>query len=366
MSTFKVEVRKIKDIFKHKNADLLELGVVEGLDYQFVMQKGVYKINDLVVYFPVDSLIPQNILEIFDLGYLSGNEKNRVKTIKLRGEFSQGLVLPLNKFIENNLLDNNIELNTDVTDILGVTKYEVGEYKFESGANLVCLPDCVSVYDIEGYERYPLTIEYLKNISCCIMEKVEGTNFAASLIDNEYSVLQRNYSIKEIEGHEHTFWYIYRKKNLNMFLDYLYNIYRSNHIIIRGELCGPSIQKNIYKLQHRNVLFFDISIDKKYLDVQEFLFHIEEYNKTAFVKLETVPIIANDILLKDFLNGKTVSEVSNGKSLLNTNILREGIIIKPMQELINTPGFKDQIDMSLFDRVILKKRSPEYLAKYDF
>jgi len=66
-----------------------------------------------------------------------------------------------------------------------------------------------------------------------------------------------------------------------------------------------------------------------------------------------VPIIAENVILSEVLNGKTTQEYSHGKSVLNSDTLREGVVYKPMVEQNN-----DKIG-----RLILKTRDPIYLEK---
>ncbi len=94
-------VRKIAEIKPHNNADALELAVVDG--WQCVVKKGDFNAGDLVIYFEVDSVLP--VLPVYEFlrkgcyvkkDWLTKGEGFRLKTIKLRGEKSQGLVLPYN------------------------------------------------------------------------------------------------------------------------------------------------------------------------------------------------------------------------------------------------------------------------------
>lgn len=357
MSTFVVDVRPIEKIEEHPNADKLELGKVQDLDYQFVIQKGQYKEDDLVVFFPVDSLIPQNIINLFELKFLSGKDKNRVKTVCLRGKHSQGLVLPFSDFINNGLLDRSDMDSIDVKDKLGVTKYEPPEI-FTSSGNLVRLPDGLSTYDIEGYERYPNVVSYLMDIPCQITEKLEGTNFSVTVdSDGNVFVNSRNYSIVEIDNHVNSYWETARKQKIIEIAKHLLNDFQCNQLTIYGEMIGPSIQKNIYKLSQLEVRVFDIKIGNKFMDANYISGAINLARDIYQSDLQLVPELGRNIKLKDWLNGRTIAEASDGKSILNTEINREGIVIKPMTEMYLS---------SEIGRVILKKRSPLYLSASDF
>lgn len=378
MSTFKVEVRKIEKVWKHPNADKLDMARLEDLDYQFVTQKDLYTDDQLVVYFPIDSLLPENLIERFGLtGKLSGPNKNRVKSIKLRGEISQGFVSSV-----DNLKDilGEVNLLDDVTEKLGVEKYEapIGMSGGVPGKSRVStLPTSVPYYDIEGCERYKHIVEYLKEKPVLITEKLEGSNFACGidnrLIENSLYkdqggkfVVSRRQTILPIFEEDgtikdedlHPFWKVAYKQNFFTLIDDIidYNITNEENIyqvVLRGEIIGPGIQGNIYKLDTAKVRLFDIMINDKYIDADAFISLIE---KGILDEDFVVPILWANRPLKDFLKDKSIKEISNGNSHLNLTILREGIVIRPMVE--------ENYDH--FGRLVLKQRSPEYLAKTEF
>lgn len=94
MSTFDVTLRRISKVWLHPNADRLEMAEVEGLAYQFVVPKGAHAAGDRVLYFPIDALLPDELSTRLGVkNYLVGPLKNRVKTARLRGEISQGVVV---------------------------------------------------------------------------------------------------------------------------------------------------------------------------------------------------------------------------------------------------------------------------------
>ncbi len=96
MSFFGVSVETIASVRTHPGADRLDLCTLEGMSFQVVVKRGEFNPGDRVVYFPVDALLPEDLLRRIGLeGRLAGARKNRVKTISLRGEISQGLVGPL-------------------------------------------------------------------------------------------------------------------------------------------------------------------------------------------------------------------------------------------------------------------------------
>jgi RNA ligase (TIGR02306 family) len=191
MAFFGVTREKIGSVSPIPDADKIEMAKLDGMDFQFVIMKDDFKPGDDCLYFPVDSLLPEELVEKMGLtGKLSGKKKNRIKTVKLRGQISQGIVT------KTDLAPDGMSDPEKLTEHLGVEKYEppvvVGE-----DCDLVPLPDGLSVYDIEGADRYTHIAESLMDQDVVITEKVEGTNFSVSVSkDGVVSVNQRRYAIK--------------------------------------------------------------------------------------------------------------------------------------------------------------------------
>jgi|GEM_PF-476488 len=394
MSFFGVTVRTIEKVWNHPNADRLDLAQVNGTAFQFVVGRDGYRVGDKVLYFPVDSVLPAPLIERFGLtGKLSGKDKNRVKTVKLRGEISQGLVgrpdtvfgvqnqLQSNdhdgKFATHLLMQDVLELpSEEITKMLGVTKYDPPPIITHAG-NLIAMPDGVSTYDIEGADNFPDIIDMLLDRKVSITEKLEGTNFwissapcirheenASSYIDlGPITFGQRHNTIDPIPDKIHSFWQVAVEQGFDAFVRHLAcdKKYHGKRVTLRGEFVGPGVQKNIYKLATNRIYIFDILVDMKYLNPQEMMDEFARYYDDKFAgttKSLTLiaPQLAHDVSLRDWLAGRSIREASNGKSILNPDILREGIVIKPMAEE----------DVLGFGRLFIKQRSPEYLAGSDF
>lgn len=370
MSTFAVTVEKIEEIRKHQNADRLEIIKLVDIGYQMIVPKGQYSIGDLIVYFPLDARIPNSILNRMGMvGKLGGKEHDIVKTVKLRGQISQGFVADITVILEDQESDiwdrsidkgyNLIPIGSDVTEILGVTKYEPLSVLTKS-ANLKPLPEHVAKYDIENAEHYGEIVKRLMMGTVYISEKVEGSHWACSLDckTNEVHVYQRNYEIVPIEGKgTHTWWKCFIdgefERKLHSIKRYL--LKRSGHITIRGEIIGPGIQKNYYKLDSHQVLAFEIEVDGKPVNAEPFLTIC-----TIFV-IPSVPMLWLRKSVLDWIairidnyNGITdLPEISTGYSQINMDKRREGIVIKPMVEMIEDG----------FGRVFIKQKSPIFLAE---
>ena len=352
MSLFGVFVEEIERISVHPNADRLELAALRGKDFTFVVQKGAFQVGEKVLYFPVDALLPVNVIEALGLtGKLSGKDKNRVKTVRLRGEYSQGVVGKLSDF---QLPD--MEVGVDLSGILGVVKYEPPEPLIKAGIK-GNLPDFVSHYDIESVQNFKDIADSLMDKPVLITEKLEGSHLSASVYtDGRISVCSRNLEVKE----EHSWWIEAHEAGLDRILQgMLMDFPESKCITLRGELIGPGVQGNIYGLPKRTIYIFEIEFDGVPIHAEAFLEYASEYNIPIVPALNTDSCSATPRpeefgTLSDWLSGESLKDASNGQSLL-APVLREGIVIRPMWEEVDP----------VLGRVILKYRSPAYLAGSD-
>lgn len=345
MSFFGVTVEEIKQVGPIPGADRIEVASLSGLDYSFVILKGQFKPGDKVLYFPVDSLVPIDVSRKMGLeGKLSGKNKDRIKTVKLRGQISQGIVTNLSLVPEHVVVQGP----QAITDCLGVKKYDPPEVPCHN-AVLRGLPDGVPVYDIESADRYVEIAARLMDQEVMVSEKVEGSNFSVLVTSSGVMVNQHNYTIIPKEGAEHTFWKVAQEQGIIDFAKSVSSANGGKDVVVYGEMLGPGIQKNIYKLVKHKVLLFDVMVNRQWFDPEKFIFAIQGF----FGDLTSAVPILGDVgePLSMWLGGKTIKEASNGMSVL-ADVLREGIVIKPM---------KEQMDPTL-GRLFLKQRSPEYLA----
>lgn len=179
MSTHVVEVISVADILPHPNADKLELIPVNG--WQVVVRKGEYKVGQLAVYIQPDYVVPTDREEF---AFLAKPNKttHRLKAIRLRGELSFGLLIPVPEFLQPTKVGN------DVMDALGIVRYEPPEEKSSGLGSLDALPaeECphdsfAPKFDLESYQNYPDVLEIGEEV--VVTEKIHGSN-ARYLYDN--------------------------------------------------------------------------------------------------------------------------------------------------------------------------------------
>ena len=353
MSKFEVEIRTIEEVISHPNADRLIIYKLKDLAYQFISNV-TYEVGHQVVYFPVDSVMTPELIELFELGnMLAGKQHNRVKTVKLRKEMSQGFIADINCVAEYlKVPPTNLTL-MNLTETLGVTKYEPEPVICQNGT-LLKLPPMLSMYDIESCDNYPMLVEYLikECIAVTITEKLEGQNFSVTATKDETFVSQRNFTIEEKEGSAHSFWEVARKEGIIELAQKIREEHDAEDVTIYGEHCGPGVQGNYYKLPDRTVYFFDMKMNGKWVNTYEFLKIIRDHDMGH----KLVPILGEGVFLDEWLAGQPMNKASYGKSVL-CDRLREGIVIKPMVEMTAPNGI---------GRFIIKQRDPAYLDKTDF
>lgn len=365
-----VEVTQVNKILPHPNADRLELAIVKG--WQCVVQKGMYWEGDKVIYIPIDSVLSQATEEkIFPPESKVTLNKRRVKTIKLRGQFSQGLVAPLGLFE----ISPDTPVDTDVCDLLGITKYQQpiknmpngmsGKKVTKEGTN----PHFYKYTKINHLHNFPNS---LGEEPVVMTEKIHGSNWRAGytklhkigLIDRvfrwakwlltgdkdpqlefvygSHNVQLQNRS-KKIGGFYPTnvYYEIVEKYQIEQKLK---ELFPKDDVVLYGEVYGDGIQKNYpydCKQGERKLVLIDVMFDGR------------EYGSHFMLKRIAdrlgIPI-APVIFTGPFNRNKLEQYISGPSVLCPDQKVREGVVVRKMFE----KGFRNQ-------RHIYKWISPEYL-----
>jgi len=347
MSTFAVTRERIGAVRPIPGADRIEIATLAGMDFQLVVARGAYQPGDEVLYLPVDAVLPPALVETLGLqGKLAGRERNRIKTVVLRGAYSQGVVT------RGDLVPADV---TDLAAHLGVTKWDPPPNLVPDGI-LVPRPEGQSRYDIESADRYTALVESLLDRDVFVTEKLEGENaWVTAWPDGSVAIGMRDNTILEKEGVENRFHQVLRAQGVPGFARELAERY-GQRVAVYGEFVGPGAGPgNYYDLKRPAVRLFDIRVMFDYLPPAEFLERVEARWGS---EPPTVPVLQDPraaCTLRTWLAGRTVKEASDGPSMLAPTKRREGIVIKPTTELRD-----DRIG-----RLILKQRSPAYLAHSD-
>ncbi len=328
-------IQRIISVEPIENADSIEKVTVLG--WHCVSRKGEFKPGDLCVYCEVDSVMPDKP----EFEFLKPRGM-RIKTIKLRGQVSQGICFPLSILPDTTL---SVEFpmgeyfeNQDVTNIINVTKWEPKMPAHLAGLTKGWLPSIFPRTDEIRLQSVPEVL--VRNIDklVYITEKLDGTSISVWKHDGEFNVGSRRLSLKETE--DNIYWNT--AKNLGL-ADKL-----PDDLCIQGELIGPQIQKNKYQLKDYEIYWFNAYSIKE----QRYLKYLEFVDLIVDLGLKMVPLIHSTYRIQGTVDEWV--ELSKGKSQL-ANIQREGIVARTVNELT---------DYEL-GRFSFKVINPDFLLKWD-
>lgn len=317
-------IRKVSEILPIDGADAIEIAVVDG--WKVVTKKGEYKPGDLCVYCEIDSFLP--IREEFEFLRKSSYKKMgdqegfRLRTIKLRGQVSQGLLVSLSIFGDFSWTAYE---GLDVTERLGIVKYEPPIPAELAGKVKGNFPSFLRKTDEERVQNLTKEYEEWKLQSkhqFYATEKLDGSSATYYFNNGVFGVCSRNLELLETE--ENTFWKVARQLDLEEKL----RSYGKN-ISIQGELIGEGIQGNPYKIKGQTVRVFNVfDIDtQSYYGLPGLLTVCED------LKLETVPVLDKTFMLPDTV--ENLLSYADAKSQLNPNFDREGVVIRSLDRTIS-------------------------------
>ena len=328
------EVTYIKPI---ENADAIECAIVNG-GWPVVVKKGEYKVGDVAIYLEIDSWVPHELAPFLSRGQepreYNGVKGERLKTIRLRGQVSQGLLLPLNTPINGGPMNGGyalctlgLEVGRDLTEMLGIQKWEPPIPAQLQGTMKGNFPHFIPKTDQERCQNLRKDIfETHKDEIYEVTVKLDGSSTTIYVKDGEVGVCSRNIDLKETEGN--SFWKAARDQNI---IEPLLEFCKSRGIdyAIQGELIGEGIQGNPEKLKGQRFYLFDIySITEgRYLEPFERGVVLEVLVKMG-ADIEHVPIVDQDVRVAQAYDTiDDLLEFAEGPSL-NPQTKREGLVFK--------------------------------------
>lgn len=313
-------VVRIDAVEKHPNADSLDICTVGG--WRVVTKLGEYNAGDLAVYCEIDSFIPTEIASFLSKGkeprVFNGVKGERLRTVRLRGELSQGLLLSLS------ILPDHPEpqfIGDDVTQILGIQKWEAPIPAQLAGVMRGNFPIAIPKTDAERVQNLGAELQQWisDDINFEVTIKLDGSSMTVTNINQDVQVCSRNLSLKlDQEGNS----FVDLAKSLGL-IEKLAAYDRE--IAIQGELIGPGIQRNQEQLTAHDFYVFEVYDVKagKYLDSAARQQLCEAFS------LKHVPILHESISLKE-LSIASIDDAlkfAEGPSL-NPKANREGVVFK--------------------------------------
>ena len=297
MSRKLASVQRIKAIKPIEGADRIE--IVQILNWDCVAQKGQYKIGDLVIYFEIDSLLP----DIPAFEFLKGSSwsqklnKYKIRTHKFRGQISQGLVIPIRQLTEiyNQINKSSVssidyDEGDDLTVLLKIEKYEPPISNGPLG-DLISHEWYVPKTDEERIQVCAENVlpEYMKSEQgdWYASVKLDGTSCTAGLFEDAFLIGGRNQWYKDDNMYTITVKKYITEEKLRA-----YQEATGMYVVFQGELCGPGIQCNRLGLKEKDWFVFNVFIsDTGKMDSYTKCDLLNMLNICEYFGLKTVPLI---------------------------------------------------------------------------
>jgi len=373
MSDFEVKVVRIEEpVEDHPNADRLSLIKIGG--YTCISAKledgsHRYKQGDLVVYIPESAVVPEWWLKANgfwdndkDRGLLSGASRNRVKAVKLRGVFSQGILQAVclaeddnGQYIEgeqghypNGQGYTKVEFvceGDNVAEFLGITKYEPSVPQNMIGA-MGALYGVTLKYDFDSIQKQPKLFGSTESVF--VTEKLHGTNIQIGIVPGKYEdgedvyvtskgLGARGFNLKNTEDNDGNLYVKeLRKLIANGTINLIKMAYPNRNVRIFGEVYGYNVQDLSYGLAEPQLAVFDVMVDDEYLDPRDL---------NTFCHSFYLPMVP--VLFVGTFDTTVLTNLRDGTDTISNSHVREGIVIK------NVDG----------PRKIAKWVSPDYLLR---
>jgi hypothetical protein len=307
--------------------------------WECVVKKEEFQIGESIVYIEVDSIVPERP----EFEFLR-DRKFRVKTIKLRKQVSQGLVLPISV-----LPPGNYKTDDDVTDIIGVKKHDPQadqerlltaresekrsrvwmwfmRFKwfrriFAKSKRKGGFPDWIVKTDEERIQNKMAMFDNEKALGTrfIVTEKLDGQSvtFFLKKISRrkyEFGVCSRNIYLSKPD--DSSYWTIALRLNIENVLRSI--IGEHDSIVLQGEILGPRIQGNKYRVSGYEFYAFNLIFPGKKVSTLDMPAYLSEYG------VKTVPVLCADAALKDDI--AAVVEDAKGNSVLLESQKREGVV----------------------------------------
>ena len=338
-------IRTIESLTPIEGADLIECAQVLG--WYLVVKKEEFQVGDPCVFFEIDSLLPEE--EVFEF---MRPRNFRVKTIKLRGQVSQGLALPLSSFKWGDPLfgeDQLPQVDDDITEYLCVKKWEPKTAGPRSAAAKGNFPGFLRKTDEERIQNCFRKMEpYFDDTHLWVgTEKLDGSSVTYYVRDGVFGVCSRNLDLKLEEEPNHTLAPMLEWAKRNDMEAKMRRL--GDNFAFQGEIIGPGIQGNKYGLKTHEVYFFNAWDISGY----SYFSHESLGKLLAIAGLRPVPLIETKCLLACSVS--RLVDLSIRKSTLNPVVEMEGVVWRPLQE----------IEIPRHGRASFKVINPKFLLKYD-
>jgi len=330
-------IKQITEIRPIPDADAIECAIVGG-GWPVVVKKGEFTVGNLALYLEIDSWVPHELAPFLSKGKepreYNGVKGERLKTVKLRGQVSQGLLLPISLKLNLDFsyhvtaFERGLQEGDDLTEFLGVQKWEAPIPACLAGQVRGNFPSWIPKTDQERCQNLAKEIfQDHVDEGYEITIKLDGSSCTIYVKDGVVGVCSRNLDLKESDTN--SFWKAARDQGI---LDALITFYEKTgrNIALQGELIGEGIQGNQERVKGQRFFLFDV-FD---IDAQS---HLKPSPRFDLLENELVPLGADVThvpilehcygLRQSFANVESLLSFADGPSL-NPEVKREGVVFK--------------------------------------
>ena len=327
-------VQKVIKVSEIEGADSIELAHVLG--WQCIVKKGEFEVGDLAVYITIDTVVPET-----DQFEFLRERKFRIKTLKMRGVLSQGLLIPVPQGV-------SVLEGSDVTNLIGVTKYEKPDnnphqpkpkmpttfwkkvwYKSKYNYLYKWFPrlrdktrskfpkNLLPITNETRIQSIPHVLETYRGRDFVVNHKLDGSSISI-IHDKVFGISRYRICSRRFELHDRkNEWYqVFKSTNFQQYIQRLVDYYNTNRIMVQGEAIGK-FNGNHHNLDHNEIRLFNIYVRGKLINQLEFL---ETCNFLNIPHCPLYNIVKMDHTLEEIL------VMSDIKDVLNPKVPAEGLV----------------------------------------
>ena len=382
MSKFSCPVVRVASVEEHPNADRLSIVKLEGLAYTCISAKlsdgsPRYRAGDFVVYIPSQSVLPEWLLRKMDFwneetgtGTLAGANGDRVKPLKLRGIFSEGV---LYSTVQTTLHADGVcildidgmpmcKLGEDVSELLGITKWQPPVPVHMAG-EVASVPEAALTYDFHRWESVPDIFDPGEIVVA--QEKIHGTMTCIhyfpgmdhpemfpdhagyrSITVSSKGLGSQGLVLKNVEANANNVYVralrsLLANHHLSELLHSMSKVDGGGYpVAILGEVFGKGIQDLDYGTTEPTFRVFDMRIGREWLGPDAVSYWAKD--------LPCVPT-----LYTGPFDPAAIEQVRDGVTTVGGSNVREGVVVRSL-----VPQ-----DHPIHGRRIAKFISPDYLTR---
>lgn len=326
-------IKEITEIRPIPEADAIECAIIGG-GWPVVVKKEEFNVGDLAIYLEIDSWVPHELAPFLSKGKepreYNGVKGERLRSLKLRGQISQGLLLPIGTLAPGNrpwsVGEEGFTVGADLTEYLGIQKWEAPIPACLSGQVRGNFPGFLRKTDQERCQNlfHEIFTEH-KGESYEVTIKLDGSSCTVYVRDGDIGVCSRNLDLKETEGN--SFWKAAREQGI---IDALlsFNASTGRNIALQGELIGEGIQGNQEKIKGQRFFLFDVfDIDTQSYMVPSRRIDLLDHFVGLGASVEHVPVNPGVVVTDRFNTIEELLSYAEGPSL-NPAVQREGLVFK--------------------------------------